>query len=226
MEQVKAQFSRLTDGKACAPDTNFNNVDGAYARENFMTTLVKPVHSEQNFVSGGDRNIAVAVYLTHTEAEEAVKELERSGFDMTKLSIAGKDYETDEHVVGFYNTGDRMKSWGKTGAFWGGLWGFMFGAFFVVPGVGPILVAGPLVAWIVGALEGAVVVGGVSALGAGLVGAGLHKDSVLKYESDITAGRYVLLAHGSIDEINDAKAQLESTNHLGVTEHYETDPTL
>ena len=62
-----------------------------------MTTMVKPPHRESNYVSGGDRNTAVAVYLTHTDAEEAVKDLERSGFDMTKLSIAGKDYETDEH---------------------------------------------------------------------------------------------------------------------------------
>ena len=62
-------------------------------------------------------------------------------------------------MVGYYNTGDRMKHWGKLGAFWGGIWGMLFGAaFFAIPGLGPILVAGPLVAWIVGALEGAVVV--------------------------------------------------------------------
>ena len=117
-----------------------------------------------------ETNSVVAIYETHTQAEEAVKELQRSGFDMKKMSIVGKDYHTDEHVVGYYNTGDRMMYWGKMGAFWGGLWGMLFGAaFFAIPGIGPILVAGPLVAWIIGALEGAVVVGGLSALGAGLV---------------------------------------------------------
>jgi hypothetical protein len=80
------------------------------------------------------------------------------------LSIVGKRYHTDEHA-GYYNTGDRMKYWGRLGAFWGGFWGLLFGsAFFIIPGLGPILAAGPVVAWIVGALEGAVVVGGVSAL--------------------------------------------------------------
>ena len=49
---------------------------------------------------------------------------------MKKLSIVGRDYHTDEHVVGYYNTGDRMKVWGKAGAFWGGLWGFLFGSAF------------------------------------------------------------------------------------------------
>jgi uncharacterized membrane protein len=116
-----------------------------------------------------ETNAAVAIYDTHSQAEEAVKELQKSGIDMKKLSIVGKDYHTDEQVVGYYNTGDRMKYWGKLGAFWGGLWGMLFGAaFFAIPGIGPVLVAGPLVAWIVGALEGAVVFGGMGVTGAGL----------------------------------------------------------
>jgi hypothetical protein len=79
--------------------------------------------------------------------------------------------------VGYYNTGDRMKYWGKLGAFWGGFWGLLFGsAFLAIPGIGPVLLAGPLVAWIVGALEGAVLVGGVSAIGAGLYGMGIPKE--------------------------------------------------
>ena len=61
----------------------------------------------------------VGVYQTHTEADRAVKDLQRDGVDMRKLSIVGKGYHTDEQVVGYYNTGDRMKHWGKTGAFWG-----------------------------------------------------------------------------------------------------------
>jgi hypothetical protein len=64
---------------------------------------------------------------------------------MKKMSIVGEDYHTDEQVVGYYNAGDRMKYWGKLGAFWGGILGMLFGAaFFVIPGLGPILVAGPL----------------------------------------------------------------------------------
>ena len=68
-------------------------------------------------------NTVVAIYKSHAEAEAAIKELQRSGFDMKRLSIVGRDYHTDERVVGYYNTGDRMKYWGKLGAFWGGFWG-------------------------------------------------------------------------------------------------------
>ncbi len=55
----------------------------------------------------------VAVYKSHVEADGAIKELQKSGFDMKNLSIVGKDYQTDESVVGYYNTGDRMMYWGK-----------------------------------------------------------------------------------------------------------------
>src|SRR5271166_5052238 len=129
-------------------------------------------------------NSVVAVYRTHPEADLAVKELQRGGVDMRKLSIVGKGSHTDEQVVGYYNTGDRMKYWGKTGASWGGFWGLLSGsAFFAIPSIGPVLVAGPLVAWIVGALEGAVPFGGLGAIGAGLVGMGIPKDSVVTYET-------------------------------------------
>lgn len=63
-----------------------------------------------------DRNSVVAVYDTHEQAEQAVKGLQEAGVDMKSLSIAAKDQHTDEHVVGYYNTGDRMKHWGKVGA--------------------------------------------------------------------------------------------------------------
>ena len=99
-----------------------------------------------------EKNSVVAILTLHDQAEDAVRELQKDGFDMKKLSIVGKDYHTDEHVVGYYNTGDRMMYWGKLGAFWGGFWGLLFGsAFFWVPGIGQVLVAGPLVTWIVAA---------------------------------------------------------------------------
>ena len=167
------------------------------------------------------KNAMVAVYNTHIEAEAGIKELQRAGFAMNKLSIVGKDYHSDEHVVGYYNTGDRMRYWGKLGAFWGGIWGLLFGsAFFAIPGFGPVLVAGPLVAWLVGALEGAVVVGGLSAIGAALYSIGIPKDSILKYETALKAGKYVIVAHGTSDEVANAKKIIENTEAIESDVHH------
>lgn len=166
------------------------------------------------------QNSVVAVYPSHEGAEQGVKELQRAGIDMRSLSIIGKDPHTDETVVGYYNNGDRMKRWGKAGAFWGGFWGLLFGsAFFAVPGIGPVLVAGPVVAWIVGALESAVVVGGLSAIGAGLVGMGIPKDSVIQYELALKTDHYLLILHGSAAEVEKARAILERTGPAQAAVH-------
>jgi hypothetical protein len=155
-------------------------------------------------------NIAVGIYPTHVEAENVIRGLEKSGFDMKKLSIVGKDYHTDEHVVGYYSTGDRMMAWGKFGAFWGGLWGLLFGsAFFLIPGVGPMLMAGPLVAAIVSGLENVAVVGGVSALVAALVSIGVPKSNAIEYETELVAGKFVLIVHGTKEETARAKTLLQ-----------------
>src|SRR5271168_4143626 len=165
-------------------------------------------------------NSVVAVYPTHTEADQAVKELQRGGVDLRKMSIIGKGYHTDEHAVGYYNAGDRMKYWGKAGAFWGGFWGLLFGsAFFAIPGIGPILVAGPMVAWIVGALEGAAVVGGLSAVGAALYSMGIPKDSVLQYEVALKTDKFLLMVHGAADQVETARSILANSNPANVTLH-------
>src|SRR5580658_3012843 len=54
----------------------------------------------------------VAVYDSHEDAEQAVAKLSAASFDIKQVSIIGKDYHTEEKVVGYYTTGDRMKSWG------------------------------------------------------------------------------------------------------------------
>jgi len=165
-------------------------------------------------------NSVVAIYHTHTDADRAVKELQRGGVDMHKLSIVGKGYHTDEQVVGYYNTGDRMKYWGKVGAFWGGFWALLFGSgMFVIPGLGPILVAGPLVAWIVAGLEGAVEVGALGALGAGLFSIGIPKDSIVKYQTALTTDQFLLIAHGTAAEVAKAKEIIASTSPANYTLH-------
>lgn len=167
-------------------------------------------------------NSVVAIYDTHEQAERAIKELQEGGVDMKSLSIVGKDTHTDETVVGYYNAGDRMKYWGKLGAFWGGFWGLLFGsAFFAIPGLGTVLVAGPLVGLIIAVLEDAAIVGGVSAVGAALASIGVPKDSVLQYDIALKTDKYLLLVHGGADAVEKAKEIISGTQHRHYAMHAE-----
>jgi len=152
---------------------------------------------------------AIAVFPDHDAAETAVKKLTAAGFAMKNLSVVGKGYHSEEKVVGFYNVGDRIKFWGSRGAFWGGFWGLFFGGLFITsPVTGPVVVLGFIGAMVISAIENAVVVGGLAALGAALYGIGVPKDSVLQYETDIKADGFLVMARGSNEEVARAKTIL------------------
>ena len=162
----------------------------------------------------------VAVFSHHLDAEAAVRKLADGGFDMTHFSIVGKGYHTEEKVVGFYNAGDRIKLWGTNGAFWGGLWSLFFGGVFLtIPVIGHIMVLGHLAAMVIAAIEGAVLVGGLSAIGAALYGIGIPKDSVLRYEEAIKSDGFLVVAHGPASEMARAKAIFEANNPTRVDVH-------
>lgn len=150
----------------------------------------------------------VAVFTSHEAAEAAIRSLSASGYNMRNLSIVGQNYHSEEQPIGFVNTGDRMLSWGKLGAFWGSLWGIMFGsAMMFIPGIGQLMFAG----WLVAALQGAIVGGGIAALGGALASIGVPDNTIVQYESELKAGSFLVLAHGTEAEVNSAKGILANT---------------
>jgi uncharacterized membrane protein len=172
-----------------------------------------------------DDNIIVAIYATHDRAELVVKELQAAAFDLGNLSIVGRDDPAAGQVVGTYATGERMGYWGRQGALWGGLWGLLCGsALFLVPEIGLLVVAGPVVGWIIGALEGAVVMGGLGALGIALCGKGIPVESAKFYENALKADKFLVIVHGSTDETERAKDILLKTGAETVDAHKLTGP--
>ena len=164
----------------------------------------------------------IATYMSHDEAEGAVKILSETGYNIKHLSIIGQNYATEEHPIGFVNAGDRMLSWGKLGAFWGTIWGLLFASAMVfVPGIGYVMFAG----WIVGALEGAVVGGGLAALGGALASIGVPKDSIVQYEAALKAGSFLLIAHGDEPDMLRAKNVLTSSTATHI-HTYSTKPRI
>jgi hypothetical protein len=162
----------------------------------------------------------VAVFADHNAAEAAVKKLNAAGFEMKKLSVVGKGYHTEEKVVGFYSAGDRVKFWGARGAFWGGLWGLFFGGLFLtIPVVGHVVVLGYLAAFAIGAVENAALVGGLSAIGAALYSLGVPKNSVIQYDAAVRADSFLVMAHGTAEEMVRAKAILGTVNPISLELH-------
>ncbi len=162
----------------------------------------------------------VAIYETHDGAETGVRRLSAAGFDMEDLSIVGKGYHTEEKVVGFYNVGERVDLWAKRGAYWGGMCGlFIAGMTVTIPAVGGVVVLGFLTSALSATLQGALVAGGVSALGAAFYSVGIPEDSVIEYETALKADRFLVLVNGDAEAIARADAVLSGSNLIRIHRH-------
>jgi hypothetical protein len=105
-------------------------------------------------------------------------------------------------------------------AFWGGFWGLFFGGIFMtIPFVGHVVVLGYLATILVAGLENAVVVGGLSALGAALYSLGIPRDSVLQYETDLKADSFLVMARRPTAEVERAKTLLATTKPMRLNVH-------
>jgi hypothetical protein len=159
----------------------------------------------------------VATYLTHDAAETAVRRLSEGGIPVNLVSIIGRHYQTREDIQGFYHPSDAALVGAGQGAWFGGFFGLMAGAFgfFVFPMVGALMVLGPLAGLIAGAIGGA----GIGALVAGLIAAGVPKDQAIKYQDRLQAGEFLVVVHGGTDETQRAHQILEGTAQTHLQTH-------
>jgi hypothetical protein len=175
-----------------------------------MRALRRP--ESQKARDGAARGILVAVHRDHLEVHKALDELARSRLDLRQVSVVGADFHTEENVYGYYSTGRRLEAWGSFGSFWSGAWAVLVGGgFFFVPGIGPLLIAGPVTGWLVTALESGAMVHGLSPLGAALVGRGVPPELMRDYEAAVRSSEFLLITSGPLASMSKARPLVEST---------------
>jgi hypothetical protein len=141
-------------------------------------------------------------------AEAAIRHLAAGGVPVNTISIIGRNFETREDIQGFYRPEDAALIGAGQGAWYGGLFGLMMGAmgFFVFPGLGALMVLGPLSGVIAGAVGGA----GVGALINALMAAGVPQDQALKYQERLQAGEFLVIVNGTPADAKRAHEMLEA----------------
>lgn len=148
-------------------------------------------------------NATVAVFDARAEAETAIAELIRTGFDVRGLSLVGREPLNDTSWSGIPDTGDPPFP-GAPGSKAAG---------YACVGlthleVGEVFVAGALATRLVPVLENASLFGELSVLGAGLYTVGISQGGIRLCESALRSNRYLVVAHGSQDNVARAKQTL------------------
>jgi len=167
-----------------------------------------------------------AIAISEGQALQIVDSLINSGFSNNDISILYPDKDSTHQFAHEKNT--KAPEGAVAGVSAGGVLGGAFGLLvglgaLAIPGVGPLIAAGPLLAALSGAAAGAAV-GGVAG---GLIGLGIPELEAKRYENRIAEGNYLISVHAvDGDEVDRAKEILKNANaeDISVTSLSEASP--
>ena len=151
----------------------------------------------------------VGIFESERVAEEAIDDLRKSGFD-DEISMLAKDKSdkssrkrNDSFEMGSDMNAGELTDGVTTGGILGGLGGLAVGAgALAIPGLGPLIAAGP----ITGLLSGAVT-GGVAG---GLVDWGIPEEDGRHYEEQLRQNKIMVAINSSADESSEAESILKN----------------
>src|SRR6201990_858673 len=134
------------------------------------------------------------IVKTHAQAEQIVEGLQRAGFPASEISVLLPDNE-GKHDIGHVKATkapEGATTGAATGAGTGGVLGLLAGiGALAIPGVGPFIAAGPIMA----ALSGAAVGGTTGGIVGGLIGLGIPEIEAKRYEEKLKSGNYLIAVH-------------------------------
>ena len=159
----------------------------------------------------GKKTAVFGIYSTHTGAEDAIDTLTRASFPVSDISVlvpetlGSRDMGTEKAT----KAPEGVAAGAGSGAVLGGTLGLLAGiGALAIPGVGPLIAAGPIIS----ALAGVGVGGAVGGLTGGLIGVGIPEFEAKRYEGRIQKGGILLSVHcDTSEEIKLAKQILERT---------------
>lgn len=148
----------------------------------------------------------VGSYHSEKEAIEAIEDLKRQGHRTEDISVLSKSKEETQNIT--EETGTHAGEGAATGALAGGALGGLGGVLagigaLAIPGIGPIVAAGPIVAGLTGAAAGA----GVGGLAGALIGLGIPEDEAADYENRFNEGEILVLVEDDTLNIPDRNDQ-------------------
>ncbi len=166
------------------------------------------------------KKTVVGVYDNYDDVIETIEALDNAGIDKELISVVGKGNEKVHNRFEYYKHSQDAAFWGEQGAFWGAIIGFLLGAVLTwVPGIGPVIAAGPLMNALAGLAAGSVLGGSLSALAAVLVDWGMTEAEARRYEDLIKQGKFLVIVHGDEDIMRKVHEVMKGRTNMEVKIH-------
>ncbi|MBS4177289.1 general stress protein [Lederbergia citrea] len=134
----------------------------------------------------------IGYYDTEQEAVNAIEQLKREGYRTEDISVISKNREDVDHITEETDTkaAEGAATGVATGGALGGLGGVLAGlGALAIPGIGPVIAAGPVIAGLTGAAAGA----GIGGLAGALIGMGIPEEDAHRYNDYVNEGKILVL---------------------------------
>jgi uncharacterized membrane protein len=166
-----------------------------------------------------ERNV-VGVYETEQEAIIAIEELVKQGYDKQDICVIGKDLKNVNYIAD--ETGTVAEETAATGALAGGTLGGLTGLLvgvgaLAIPGVGPIIAAGPIASSLIGAVAGA----GLGGLTGALIAIGIPDDEAEYYGNSVKEGKILVLIKNRMTPNQDDRNTLAAANNSSMAQDWD-----
>lgn len=166
-----------------------------------------------------ERNV-VGVYETEQEAIIAIEDLVKQGYDKQDICVIGKDLKNVNYIAD--ETGTVAEETAATGALAGGTLGGLTGLLvgvgaLAIPGVGPIIAAGPIASSLIGAVAGA----GLGGLTGALIAIGIPDDEAEFYGNSVKEGKILVLTKNRMTPNQDDRNTLAAANNSSMAQDWD-----
>ncbi len=155
----------------------------------------------------------VGVFNTEQEAINAIEGLKRQGYTSDEISVVGRNRDGIENVTDETNTKapEGTVTGMATGGVIGGVTGLLAGiGLLAIPGIGPILAAGPIAATITGLAVGA----GAGGVVGGLIGLGIPEEEARQYNDYVNDGRILVMVDSDAERNRSVYDTFRTNNSL------------
>ncbi len=156
-----------------------------------------------------------ATFKDEAKLQDAVQRLLNRGVPKERISILGRNFQTEMRITGFLTRKDMVLDGFATGAIYGSLFGSVLSAvggvgILFIPFLGAVAAAGPLAAALLGAASGALYGALGAGLGSVLMSLGMPQDKAAIYQTRVHAGEFLLVVEVPAEKAGETFLLLQS----------------
>ena len=204
---ITTSYNNAQNNQAQMNQTSQGSTQSATNQQNTQQSNMATANSQNS----GVPKAVVGVFSNLNSAKESAAQLRTGGFTTEEINIISKE-KTNDNVVDNMGSDDSVADGTMAGGAIGGIGGLLLSAgALTIPGIGPIIAAGPIAATIAGAVGGGIT--------GGLIDWGIPSDKSEEYNDEIAYGKTLAIIRTDESKVQQAIQIMNQNGAMNIETH-------